>query len=167
MSVSSEEKEENGKSHVEPVAISDIEEAIGEEAGDITDNEEAVEPTLKRRGLKRSYAMLDVLDMSGNDPADPDFEAPSEQEESASAVELYDDNETPKKKKKAIIPPVKETTSAGIVELDDEDETPKKKKKVPVSVREVIKAKRGQVGFFCAESGYIMIINDYSRSFKL
>ena len=114
-----------------------------------TDDEEAVEAISmpKRGGLKRSYAMLDIvsLDTSGDDdPADPEFEAPSEWEEATSTgiVELNDDDTTPKKK--AVVKPLREA-SAGMVELYDDDETPKKKKKVgKPPVREAIKEKRGQ-----------------------
>jgi len=164
MSVSSEEDEENdslghktdrkvlkapkNKNRAELVAVSSIEEAVEDIP---TDNEGAIEPTPITRGLKRSYAMLDVLDMTGDDdPTDTEFEASeSEQAESTSAgiVELddNDDNETPKKK--AVKPRVRKASSAEIIELDDEDETPKKKKKVSKpSVREAIKAKGGQLG---------------------
>ena len=169
MSVSSEEDEENdslghktdrkvlkapkNKNRAELVAVSSIEEAVEDIP---TDNEGAIDPTPITRGLKRSYAMLDVLDMTGDDdPTDTEFEASeSEQAESTSAgiVELddNDDNETPKKetpKKKAVKPWVRKASSTEIIELDDEDETPKKKKKVSKpSVREAIKAKGGQLG---------------------
>jgi len=127
VSIGSEEEEENDmpgvlpqtdpnvskaaetKGRAKPVAIKSI-----EDVEDIpTDVEELVEDIAmpKKRGLKRSYAMLDVR---FEDPADPEFEAPSEQEEATSAgiVELDDDDETPKKKKKAAKPPVREAIKA-------------------------------------------------------
>jgi hypothetical protein len=141
-------KATKNKSRTEPVAISDVEEAVENIAAD---NGGAFEP-LTTRGLKRSYAMLDILDTTGgDDPTDTEFEAPTESEEaestSAGIVELDDDDkETPKK---VVKPRVRKVTSAEIIELDDEDETPKKKKKVKPTVRGAIKAKQGQLDQVC------------------
>jgi len=135
-------KATKNKSRAEPVTISDMEEDFA------TDDGGAVEP-LTTRGLKRSYAMLDILDTTGGEnTTDAEFEPPSESElTSAGIVELDDsDKETPKKK--AVKPWVRKATSVEIIELDDEDETPKKKKVKP-TVREAIKAKQGQLGQVC------------------
>ncbi len=126
-----------------------------------TKNKSRVEPvaialTAITQGLKRSYAMLNVLDMNGDNFTDTEFEArnESEQAESTSAgiVELDydDDDDDDKTPKKAVKSWVRKATSAGIIELDDEDETPKKKKKKVSKppVREMIKVKR-QLGPVC------------------
>lgn len=140
-------KATKNKSRTEPVAISDVEEAVENIAAD---NGGAIKP-LTTRGLKRSYAMLDILanTTGGDDPTDTEFEAPTESEEvestSAGIVELNDDDKTPQK---VVKPQVRKVTSAEIIKLDDEDETPKKKKVKP-TVRGAIKAKQGQLDQVC------------------